>query len=245
MIKPIDPRAKLIFIACISSLAVTFTDLKTLVIISFITVVTALFFKVDFIRLWMRFRKLILTLVGIIIIQSIFTRGGEVIFALGPLALLTDVGMTRGLGYLMRVVIIMLSGAIIATSNMRDLVQALVQFKLPYDLAFMASIGIKFLPMLMEELKDTLTAIQLRGISISDLSFIEKIKLYSYIFTPVIVSTLKKAKHLAISVEARGFRAYPVRTSIRKLTFRSFDYVIILGSITMTLVIFLLSRGII
>ncbi|MBG0765864.1 MAG: hypothetical protein H0S78_13530, partial [Tissierellales bacterium] len=45
------------------------------------------------------------------------------------------------------------SGVIITTSRDREMIQGIVQFGLPYEFAFMTAVGIKFMPLLVEEFK--------------------------------------------------------------------------------------------
>ena len=54
---------------------------------------------------------------------------------------------------------------IIMTSHSRDYVLALVQLKIPYEIAFMVLVSLRFLPVFIEEIKDTLVAMQLRGLT--------------------------------------------------------------------------------
>ncbi|QOR35408.1 energy-coupling factor transporter transmembrane protein EcfT [Clostridium sp. 'deep sea'] len=231
----IDPRTKLFVIVCLSTLAITFENLAVLVTILCLEILFALMLKAQVLPIFKKLRKILFLIIGIILLQSIFITNGNVIFALGKFKLLTDIGLIKGLGYLLRVLIIFLSGIIISTSSMRDLIQGLIQIKLPYDIAFMVSIGIKFVPLLMEQFQDTLRAIELRGIDIKRLKLKQKIEVYSYIFTPVIVSTLNKARYLAISIETRGFRAYPRRTSLYSLKLKSLDYFVMFISVIITI----------
>ena len=62
--------------------------------------------------------------------------------------------------------------------------------------------------MLRDEIRDSLTAIQLRGVDIKNIPIKERINLYSYIFTPILVETILKAERLSTAIEMRGFRAY-------------------------------------
>jgi energy-coupling factor transport system permease protein len=116
------------------------------------------------------------------------------------------------------------------------MIQGIVQFGLPYEFAFMTAVGIKFMPLLVEEFKDTYTAIQLKGIEIKSLPLIERFKISSYILTPVIASTINKGKKLSISVESRGFRVYDKRTSLVNLKFCNIDYLLILFTVITTFI---------
>ena len=233
----IDPRTKLFAIICLSTLAIVFENLGVLLAILLIELLLALALKAEVLLVFKKLRKVILVLLCLIVLQSIFISNGNIILAIGRFKILTDIGLVRGLGYLLRVLIIFLSGIIIATSSMRDLIQGLIQLKLPYDIAFMVSIGIKFVPLLMEQFQDTLMAIELRGINIKKLKLKQKLEVYAYIFTPVIVSTLNKAKHLAVSIETRGFRAYPQRTSLYQLKYKPQDYIVMSLSLVVSVVI--------
>lgn len=244
MTKNVDPRVKLIIIFCISTLGLIFEKIYMLLFVFFIGLIISYLLKANFLSVIKKVRKVLYLFVGIIIIQSLFIKTGKVIIGFGNIRLLTDQGLQRGLGYFMRVLIIMLSGTIISTCNMRKLTQGLVQMKLPYEIAFMTSIGIKFLPLLIDEIKDTVTAIQLKGIDINKLPLKQRIEIISYIFTPIIVGTLNKAKKLSFSVECRGFRTFDTRTSIVTLQLTAVDYLLILSSIALTSMLLVLNAKI-
>lgn len=230
----VDPRTKIIIVICISTLAVLVQDIYYLTVILLFAVIVATLFKSNVFLAIKKVRKMMYILVAIIIVQSIFIKQGNVLIGIESFKIITDVGLIKGVEFFMRIFIIILSGCILATSNSREIIQGLVQWKLPYDLAFMVSIGIRFLPILMEEMQDTMTAINLRGIDAKSLKFKEKIQLYSYILTPVVVGTLTKAQKLSMSIEARAFRAYDTRTSIITLKFKTRDYLFMFISIVIS-----------
>ncbi len=107
------------------------------------------------------------------------------------------------------------------------LLQGLLKCKIPYDLAFMVCIGLRFIPILSEEIKDTFIAIQIRGINIKKLKLKKKLELVSITLMPVVIGTIDKSKKLSASIESRGFRRYPTRTSIYELRFSLKDYFLI------------------
>lgn len=230
----IDPRTKIIIVICISTLAVIVEYIPILVFVLIIGVAFLTYFQGNYISILRKMRYFIYIVVGIVVIQSIFVNEGNVLISVGDFKIITDVGLTKGIEFLLRMFIIIVSGGIIATSNSRYLIQGLVQWKVPYDIAFMVNVGIRFVPILMEEAKDTVTAINLRGIDTKNLKIKEKVELYSYVFMPIIVSTLVRAQKVSVSVETRGFRAYNNRTSILKLKMLKRDYVIISISIIFT-----------
>jgi len=231
MIKNVDPRTKLASVICISTLALIFQNPLILMAVLFAGVFLAKIFGANLLMLIKRIRHILFLFIVIIFIQSLFVKTGTVLIGFENIRILTSEGLIRGIGYLMRILIILISGAILSTCDMRKLIQGLIQMKLPYDIAFMTSLGIKFLPLFVEEIKDTMIAIQLRGIDINQLSLRERLEIVSYLFTPIIAGTLNKSKKLSLSVECRGFRAYDRRTSITKLKMSSTDYLMISISI--------------
>ncbi len=180
-----------------------------------------------------RFIKLLL---GITILQSVFTFSGTPLIQIGGITLLTDYGILQGLEFVLRVSIILMLGCVLATSNQREVTQGLVQLKVPYEIAFMSTLGIRFLPIFSEEFVDSLNAILLRGIDIKHLKWKKKISLYTYIMTPVFVHSFFKAKDMAIAMELRGFRVYDKRTSYMTLHMNKVDYIVMISSFVLLIV---------
>lgn len=227
----IDPRTKLVIVLCLSTLAIFVKDILFLSGILLITVIISLIFKINMLQIFEKIKRLLYVLLAIAIVQSVFSTEGQTLIGIGKLSILTTVGLQKGLEFIIRIMIIILSATIITTSNSREIVQGLVQWKLPYEIAFMVSIGIRFLPILIEEIKDSLVAIQLRGVEIEKIPFKKRFYVYSYLFTPILVSTIIKAQKLSISIEMRGFRAYETRTSYIILKMSYVDYLIIFSSL--------------
>lgn len=229
--KALDPRTKLIIVIAISSLGVFIRDLKYLAIILATAIIVSKMMNSELFMVIKKLRKIFGVFIGMIIIQSLFIKGGNPIISLGSVTLLTDIGIFRAVEFLMRISIILVSATILMTSTSREILQGLVEWKIPYEIAFMVSVAIRFLPLLKEEVDDTLIAIQLRGIDVKSLSLKEKIKLYSYIFTPVVAGAIVKSKKLSIAMECRGFRALDHRTSYMKLKLKIKDYIVSMASI--------------
>ncbi len=240
-IDAVDPRVKLMIVAVLSTLGVIYRDIYILLGLFVASFLIAMGFGVDFkhmIRKLQRFLKLLLV---ITVVQSIFTVAGNPIISVGKLVLLTDYGVIKGVEFILRMGVILMLGCVLATANQSALTQALIKIKVPYEIAFMSTVGIKFLPIFSEEFQDSLNAIMLRGIHIKKLGAKKKINLYTYIFTPVIVNTLFRAKEMAMAMELRGFRAMPSRTSYLQLQLKARDYILIIGC-SMLLIIGVIGR---
>lgn len=231
----LDPRTKLVIVLCLSTLAIVSKNTLFLFIVTLIALFTAKLFHIKISRNLKKIKRLIYMLLIIALVQSIFTEG-EALLSIGQIKVLTITGIEKGTQFILRMAIVIFSAAIISTSNSREIIQGLVQLKLPYEIAFMAALGIRFLPMIREEIKDSLTAIQLRGVDIKKIPIKERLNLYSYLFTPILAGTMLKAERLSIAIEMRGFRAYDKRTSHFVLKLKKIDYLIMALAITTTII---------
>ncbi len=223
----IDPRSKILIVILLSSLIIVLTNIYAMISVFLIQVSVAVYLGADIEKIIKKLHRFLKIFVFLIVIQSVFNQQGVPYITVGNVKLITDVGIRLGISYLLRLFSILLSGAVLLTSKQKELIQALIEFKVPYDLAFMSLIGIRFLPLLMNQMQDTFIAIQLRGIDINSLKLSERVNMYAYIFSPVIVSTLKKAKNLSMSVEMRGFRVKDSRTSLIELEMNKKDYLLL------------------
>ena len=162
----IDPRTKLAIVALLSTLGLIYKDLLSLVIILSVAILIALALNSNFISVVSRLKKLLGLILVIAIIQSIFIKEGNSVISLGSVSLLTDIGIMKATEFILRLMIIIVSSVILTTSTSREIIQALIQMGLPYEIAFMVSISIRFLPLFKDEMRDMVVALQLRGIDL-------------------------------------------------------------------------------
>ena len=223
-----DPRSKLVLVLGLSSLAVVFDYPRILLPLALATVLCALYLRSGVLGSLVRMRRLLWVFLAMGIIQSVFTRGGQPLIELAGVALVTTTGLERGVSIILRIFIILVSAGIMTTSNPRDIIQGLYQWRIPYELAFMVAVAVRFLPLMREEAEDTLTALQLRGVRLEELPLRTRIRTYGYLLTPLIAGVLARARQMSLSVEMRGFRAYPRRTSHRTLVLDGRDYLLMI-----------------
>ena len=96
------------------------------------------------------------------------------------------------------------------TSDPRQLLQALMHWKLPPQTAFMLVTAIRFLPVLAAETGEVITALQLRSDSQAGRSSV--IRHLPYIAKPLLARCLRRAQTLALSVVSRGFFSAKARS---------------------------------
>jgi len=235
----LDPRTKLVICMCLSILAMIFNQPDQLLLLLIFTIIFTGIFGVDLLKTINRFRMFLPLFLMLLVVQSVFSPSGSVLFMVGHVPILTTGGMAMGFSVLIRMLIVLYSALFLITGTSRDLVLGLIQWKVPYEIAFMANLGLSFIPLLREEIRDALIAVQLRGreIKIKNSSIRKSLSLISTIFFPVVYGVLVKAQKLTIAMEARGFRAYKTRTYLRKLTLQRQDYffmgLFIFGALTL------------
>ncbi len=227
----LDPRAKLSVVFCLTSLAIVIQDLVLFAGLLAATVGASLVLGGDW-RVLYRLRRLAGLFVALVVIQSVFGGNGQPLLQVGQLSLLTVGGLQRGLALALRIVVIVLASSILLRESSRRLVQALIQWHIPYEIAFMVHLAIRFLPLLQEEMQDAFVALQLRGVDLQTLAWRQKLQVYSFLFMPVLAGVIGKARELSIAMEMKAFRAVPERTSHFQLQLQPLDYAVMMGSLS-------------
>jgi energy-coupling factor transport system permease protein len=239
MKKP-DPRVLLLFAACFSGAAVFINKTALLAVMFIIAAIPILIFGVEIIELVNKLKGFILTIALVALLQSILQKGGVPLITIGKLRLITAEGLASGLNILLRLGIVIGTASVFSISNSRQMAQALIQIGIPYEIAFMSLIALRFLPSFTEEFKDVLVAVQLRGVDTKKIPLFKKLELYIGIITPVVLHATIKAQKLSYAIELRAFRAFPTRTSRFTLKLCAMDYVYITVILTITAVIIIL-----
>ncbi len=233
----LDPRTKMVIVVCLSTLALIYNTPERLLQLLIATVLLLLLFRIDIPSVWVYLKRFLQLMLVVFIIQCIFTRGGEVLLSLGSIALVSSQGLLAGASLVLRIIVIISAALILTTFSSRDFILGLVQWKVPYELAFMVTIAMRFLPLFRDEFINVVTAVQLRGVELKQVSWGKRIELFRCLLFPVVFSALLKAQQLAVAMESRGFRAYPQRTYLRRLDFIWADYLVMLIFVSATMIL--------
>ncbi len=231
----LDVRTKLVIAAILSTLAIIYQNAVVLGVVLIITIVALALLKVS-LQSFFDFRKLIYLYLVLIVIQSLFIRGGEPLITIGELHLLTTESIIYGIAIILRFLILIGSGLILLSCNLSEMLLAMDRMHIPYEIVFMIQIGIRFIPVLINELSNIFDTIQLRGVDLRKVYKRKVIRVYISIFTPLIYSIWQKAEQLSILLELRGFRRYPTRTYYRTISMGVIDYIIIGLSLSLAVI---------
>ncbi len=226
----LDGRTRLIIVAMISSVAVIIKDIFGLLMLLLLTIGYCMVLSLPVYESLKKIRRFLYVFFFIIVIQSIFLKGGSPLISIGGLNILTTYGLLTGVSIILRMTIIIISALIIASAGTLNIVYGLIAMKLPYEIAYMVLISMKFLPLFREEFIDSIIAIQLAGVNIKKVPLRQKLSLYSYVLTPAVINSLKRARYISAAMECRGFRAYPDRTSYIKMKIEAIDYIAIFAT---------------
>jgi len=224
-LKSLDPRVKLFLLVCISTAALV---LRVPFVLLFLLILTLLLLLIGGVSpkvIWLKLRGLFGLVLMLFILQCFFNRAGEPLLVVSGQTLVTDSGFQAAVMVSLRLLIVFLSALVVVIGDPRDYLLALTQCKVPYEIAFMVLAALRFLPLLREAASDVLCAAQMRGMRLKKSGLRKKAGAYISLVIPVVAGAIHRADQLSIAMEARGFRALPRRTSMRRLTMRAADWV--------------------
>lgn len=233
-----DPRTKLMLMVCLSTVAIFRPEpvvLGAMLVLTFIILFAG---GVNTGTVLRQIRGIFYMIIALFVIQSLFVRTGEPLVSLAGFTIITTGGLDTAAKICLRIMVLVMSALILLTGKTEDFLPAMVQMKMPYEIAFMVMAAIHFLPILKEEAMDVYYSVQLRGTEIQKASIPNKIKCYGNICLPILVGAINRAKTMSVAMEARGFRAKPNRTFMRKLKLKPKDIVVLILLPVLTILLF-------
>ena len=155
-------------------------------------------------------------------------------------------GLLGAAAALLRIAIILAAVGLLSLKDYQQMVVGLTQMGVPYEFAFMVLLAVRFIPVLMVEFRDSLAAIELRGVDLKAIPLKDKLRVYSYLLMPTTAGALIRSRRIAVAMEARAFRAYPRRTWLEWPRLIPWDWLIIVLALGGTAgVLYLKIRGVI
>lgn len=117
-----------------------------------------------------------------------------------------------------------------------DLGNALVKSGLPYEVAFVFSTALQFVPVIQRKAQNVFDAQRSRGIPLEP--GLRALRYYPALMAPLLVQSFELADQLAEAMESRGF-GRPGRTFAREYRLRARDGVILIGAVGVLVVLIL------
>lgn len=235
-----DPRVKLAVLLGISSVSIISRSPLTLFVLLVFTLLILLLGGVKLFEAVYKIRGALGLILSLFILQVIFNRGGTPLLSVFGVAIIKTGGLSAALLVCLRLLIILMTALILLTSESRDYLLAFTQMRLPYEIAFMVLIALRFIPMLREEAQDVLCAVQMRGVKLKRTGLRNKASVYISVLIPIVAGAIRRSEQMAVAMEARAFRSAPKRTNMRRLKFRLRDliYLFVFCVLLMSIVIF-------
>ena len=243
-LRSLDPRPKMMILICISSSAMMTADIRILFALTLFTLLILLAGGVRFRDIVRQAKSAVNLVAFLFILQCLFNRTGKALLLFSGFTLVTDTGFLTAAMLSLRLLIIILSALILMTGEARDYLLALIQCGMPYELAFMVMLAIRFFPILREEAFNVYYSVQLRGTEIEKASLPARLSAYSRLCLPILVAALERAKTMSIAMEAKCFRAFPERTYMRRLTLAARDKICLVIFPVGLVILLLFSHGV-
>jgi energy-coupling factor transport system permease protein len=122
---------------------------------------------------------------------------------------------------------------VVMTTDVNDLVVGLVRLRVPYKVAFIFSITLRFVPFIFTEIGAIMEAQRLRGLAIEKMNFFRRIPVFASMLVPLILGSLLKAQTLEIVLQSKAFSGSPQRTFLNEneIRLRPLDYALAVGGI--------------
>lgn len=229
-----DPRAKLVIMLCTSGSAVFVSDILCQGALLLFASVCAGAFRPDLRKAALFIRVMLSVMLPLFVVQCVFTRGGEPVLKIGEVTLVTVAGLAAAVLMLLRMCTFVVSGVMLTTSSPRDYLLAMMQCRVPYELAFMAMMSIHFIPLLSAEASNMKSTAQMKGIELEKGSLRQKLSVYIHMILPILSRTLQRADAMSCAMQVRGFRSHPERTCMRQLELTGRDWMVIAGTPVIT-----------
>lgn len=104
--------------------------------------------------------------------------------------------------------------------------RALYDAGVPFKYAYLFTLGLRFLPLALDEITTINNAQKSRGYDIDQYNFVIRVIKIIPLIIPLILSLLKRAETIALAMDLQGFNAYEKRTFFVQLNKRTIDRVI-------------------
>lgn len=106
------------------------------------------------------------------------------------------------------------------------LTRALYELGMPFKFAYLVTLGLRFLPLIIDEMRTITNAQKSRGYDIDRSNFLVRGFKVVPLMIPLIVLSLRRADSIALAMDLRAFGASPQRTFYVEIQRRPIDLVI-------------------
>jgi len=135
-------------------------------------------------------------------------------------------GILLGFTFLIRLFILVLASSVLtATTPLDDFIQFLAKMRVPYEVSFMITTAIRFIPTIDKKRMLILEAQKARGANLTEKGMIGRLKAHIPIMIPLIINSILMANSLSMAMLNRGFGYTRSCTNMREIAFARRDYI--------------------
>lgn len=224
----LDPRSKFMLVIAVLAFVLLF-DKPVFLAGAFVSIIAILWglggiSPRKYAKVLLAFMPLI---VAVALIQGLTRHpdGSSIALALGPLEL-SDFGLRLGASIGLRLSTMGLTFMLFSmTTTPKDVGLALHKVGVPFRFAYLATFGLRFLPLMQEDLETIQDARAVRGEKdVGSKNVFRRLKSLPKSFFPLAANSLRQSSETAKALELRGYGANNERTTVFDLELAARDY---------------------
>lgn len=151
-----------------------------------------------------------LLLLGII---QVFSRGEPYFLVLGPIKA-SKIGLLYALSIGLRIMsIALVFSAFMVCTRANLITEALVKMRLPFTIAYMVTLALRFLPLFSAEMIIIQNAQQARAQE-TEKTILSRIRNLFTTITPLLIGSMRRSSDIALAMQLRAFGANKMRTNL-------------------------------
>jgi energy-coupling factor transport system permease protein len=233
IIHKMDVRPKIAWFICTVVLAFIFWDPVYLAVILISIMILGYLVKIPLVKFLSLMKILLIPLIFVFGYEAFFYHGKTILFYLipkidgfGPYIAVTLEGVMLGLTFLLRILIMAMASSLLTlTTPIYHFIAFLRKLRLPYQMAFVITTAIRFVPVLEKDALATIDAQKARGAELeASKSFLQIIKAYVPIMIPMLIGAIRRSETLGMAMIARGFGATDKWTNFYEIEAKKSDY---------------------
>ena len=248
-IHSLDPRTKIIALFIVIIAIFIPSSWWCYLFLGVILLITVLMSGLKLSFVFKAFKPMMFMMVFLLVVNLISVKTGYVLISIGSFEIWSDAIFNTLFIVVRLLLMIMLTTCLTATTKPLDLTLGIEYLLTPlkrlhfpaHEVAMMISIALRFIPTIIEETMRIMNSQKSRGVDFEEGKLKEKIQAILSLVVPLFSVAFERAYELADAMEARGYIPGAERTRYRKIIYRIADYLFILGSIVI-MVLMILSR---
>lgn len=248
----LDPRPKFLVVIAILSYVLLFQRPEVM-IAGFVSVIAIIWVlgRIPPTRYWKLLVLFLPLIIAVTLIQGLTMHpsGSIIVFAVGPIAF-SDAGLMFGGSIGLRLATMGITFMMFSmTTTPNDVGKALHKVGIPFRYAYLATFGLRFLPMMQDDLQTIQNARAVRGdLDSGSKNPFRRLKSLPMSFFPLAASSLRQSSEIAKALELRGYGISEQRTVVDDLSLSSKDYAVgvlsIIGIVSVVYARFVLGWGV-